>query len=380
MTPADGIAQIPAPAPALLACAVALLAVIAGAPRAARTPATASARALSGTARHPRPTPLEIARLVERLATIIASGTAPRTAWSAAAEATAPGPLQDLARAVGAGADPARAAGTLTGSPEIAALSAALEVCERTGAPLGPVLLTLADGLRDVADAALARRSAFAGPLATARILLALPLAGIGLGLLLGADPLGLLMHGDGLWLLASGTACTLGGWWWMHRLLRAARDESPGVDPSLVLDLVAGPLAAGSPLAHALATVGQALTSGPALASDPLAAPLERTARALAAGVGVRTALSPLPASLAPLRDAALVSDATGADLVGLLRSGARDARRGRARAAEAAAARLAVRLVLPTGVALLPAFVLLGIIPTVASLLDGSFAGVLG
>ena len=374
MTPADGIAQIPAPAPALLACAVALLAVIAGAPRAPRTPATASPRALPGTARHPRPTPLDIARLVERLATIIASGTAPRTAWSAAAEATAPGPLQDLARAVGAGADPARAAGTLTGSPEIAALSAALEVCERTGAPLGPVLLTLADGLRDVADAALARRSAFAGPLATARILLALPLAGIGLGLLLGADPLGLLMHGDGLWLLASGTACTLGGWWWMHRLLRAARDESPGVDPSLVLDLVAGPLAAGSPLAHALATVGQAL------ASDPLAAPLERTARALAAGVGVRTALSPLPASLAPLRDAALVSDATGADLVGLLRSGARDARRGRARTAEAAAARLAVRLVLPTGVALLPAFVLLGIIPTVASLLDGSFAGVLG
>ena len=374
MTPADGIAQIPAPAPALLACAVALLAVIAGAPRTPRTPAIASPRALPGTARHPRPTPLDIARLVERLATIIASGTAPRTAWSAAAEATAPGPLQDLARAVGAGADPARAAGTLTGSPEIAALSAALEVCERTGAPLGPVLLTLADGLRDVADAALARRSAFAGPLATARILLALPLAGIGLGLLLGADPLGLLLHGDGLWLLASGTACTLGGWWWMHRLLRAARDESPGVDPSLVLDLVAGPLAAGSPLAHALATVGQAL------ASDPLAAPLERTARALAAGVGVRTALSPLPASLAPLRDAALVSDATGADLVGLLRSGARDARRGRARAAEAAAARLAVRLVLPTGIALLPAFVLLGIIPTVASLLDGSFAGVLG
>ena len=374
MTPADGIAQIPAPAPALLACAIALLAVIAGAARAPRTPATASPRALPGTARHPRPTPLDIARLVERLATIIASGTAPRTAWSAAAEATAPGPLQDLARAVGAGADPSRAAGTLTGSPEIAALSAALEVCERTGAPLGPVLLTLADGLRDVADAALARRSAFAGPLATARILLALPLAGIGLGLLLGADPLGLLLHGDGLWLLASGTACTLGGWWWMHRLLRAARDESPGVDPSLVLDLVAGPLAAGSPLAHALATVGQAL------ASDPLAAPLERTARALAAGVGVRTALSPLPASLAPLRDAALVSDATGADLVGLLRSGARDARRGRARTAEAAAARLAVRLVLPTGVALLPAFVLLGIIPTVASLLDGSFAGVLG
>jgi tight adherence protein B len=38
--------------------------------------------------------------------------------------------------------------------------------------------------------------------------------------------------------------------------------------------------------------------------------------------------------------------------------------------------AAELAVRLVLPTGVALLPAFVALGIVPTVISLLGGTLA----
>ena len=42
--------------------------------------------------------------------------------------------------------------------------------------------------------------------------------------------------------------------------------------------------------------------------------------------------------------------------------------------------AAQLAVRLVLPTGLTLLPAFVALGIIPTVISLLGGTFSLTLG
>lgn len=351
----------------VVAAAVGLAALAVAAPPAARRE-----EARPRTPRGERtPGPLDVARLVERLATVVGSGVAARAAWVAVAEAMGPGALGDLARAVGAGAAPSRAAtGALARSPEVAALGAALSVCERTGAPLGPVLLTLADGMRDVADAALARRSAFAGPLSTARILLALPLAGIGLGLLLGAEPVAFLLRGGGRAVLTAGVLCTLTGWWWMRRLLRSAAGRaSHGIDPSLVLDLVAGPLTAGAPLAHALRSVAGAL--GP----DPLAAPLDRAGRALAAGSPARTALAPLPASLAPLRDAALVGERTGADLVGLLRSSARDARRGRAREAEAAAARLAVRLVLPTGIALLPAFVLLGIVPTVASLLGGSF-----
>lgn len=356
----------------LIAAALAGAALMGAAPTTAPRIGTRVRRAAR---RIPRPGPLDVARLVERLATVVISGIGPRRAWTAVADASEAGPLRDLARAVGAGAEPARAASAeLASSPEVAALGAALTVCERTGAPLGPVLLTLADGLRDVADAHLARRSAFAGPLSTARILQALPLAGMGLGFLLGADPLGLLLHGRGLALLAAGAACTGIGWWWMRRLLAAARGEhARGIDPSLVLDLVAGPLSAGAPPAHAVGTVAEAL------GEDPLGPPLHRSALALAAGVDARTALRPLPEPLAPLREAVLVGESTGADLVGLLRSGARDARRGRAREAEAAAARLAVRLVLPTGVALLPAFVLLGIIPTVASLLGGSFGGVL-
>lgn len=320
--------------------------------------------------------PLEVARLVERLATVVASGVAPRPAWTAVAATTPAGPLRDLAAAVGAGADPRSAAPPrLSAHREVAALGAALALCERTGAPTGPMLRTLAGALRDVADAALARRSALAGPAATARILLALPLAGVGLGMLLGADPIGRLTHGGGRVLLVVGIALTGLGWWWMRRLVRAAQGaDAHGVDPSIVLDLIAGPLAAGAPLALSLRAVAGAL------GADPAAPALERSGGSLAAGAPVRTALAGLPDALAPLQEAALVGESTGADLVGLLRSAAADARRGRARDAEAAAARLAVRLVLPTGLALLPAFVALGIIPTVASLVGGSLPQVLG
>lgn len=319
------------------------------------------------------PSDLDLAHLIERLATVVASGIAPRRAWTAVAEASDPGVLQDLSRAVGAGADPRVVApAALAHSGQIRALGAALDLCERTGAPTGPVLMTLADALRDVADAQAARRSAFAGPLATARILLALPLAGLGLGMLLGADPLGVLLHGSGLGLLAAGTALTAAGWWWMHRLIRSAQGtEAHGVDPSIVLDLVAGPLASGSPLARSMQAVGACL------GEDPSARQLGDAGTALAAGAPAAVALRALPAALAPLREAAMVGESTGADLAGLLRSCGRDARRGRARDAEAAAARLGVRLVLPTGTTLLPAFVLLGILPTVASLLGGSLGG---
>lgn len=335
----------------------------------------AAAPERSRSRRSARPGPLDVARLVERIATVVGSGVAPRAAWGAVATTTDAGPLRELARAVGAGADPRRAApARLAHSGEVAALGAALALCERTGAPAGPVLLTLADALRAVADAALARRSAFAGPVATARILLALPLLGIGLGMLLGADPLGLLLTGGGRLLGVLGATLTAAGWWWMRSLVRSAREEpaAGAVDASIMLDLVAGPLAAGAPLASALVAVADALEG------DDGASSLEHAGKALGAGAPVVIALAGMGPALAPLREAALVGETTGADLVGLLRSNAADARRGRARDAEAAAARLAVRLVLPTGVTLLPAFVLLGIVPTVASLLGGSFSQV--
>ncbi|GAA1483672.1 type II secretion system F family protein [Brachybacterium fresconis] len=335
--------------------------------------APASPQGARAQARRSGATPLEVARMVEQLATVIGSGASIRRAWGAVARSLPVGELRELARAAASGADPRRAApGRLHGSETIGSLGAALAVCERTGAPTAGMLQSLADALRDLHDASLARRTAFAGPRSTARILLVLPLAGLGLGMLLGGDPLRLLLASPaGNLLGALGIVLTAAGWWWMRRLIHQA-DPPRGshVDPSVVLELIAGALDSGLPLSRSVAAVAQALPAGPD------AQLLGRSAAALEAGLPAALAVDDLPPAFAPLGQSAVLAESAGADLSRVLRSAARDGRRGRARYAEVRAARLAVRLVLPTGITLLPAFVVLGIIPTVMSLLGGTFA----
>ncbi|GAA4522340.1 type II secretion system F family protein [Brachybacterium paraconglomeratum] len=317
--------------------------------------------------------PLEMARLVEQLATIISSGSGVRQAWSALASTLPKGDLQELSHAAASGMDPRRAATTrLQRSEMVSALGAALAVCARTGAPTAEMLQSLAEALRDLHDAAQARRSAFAGPRSTARILLVLPLAGLGLGMLLGGDPLRLLLVSPvGNLLGLTGLVLTVLGWWWMHHLIRRADPpREHRVDPSVGLELIAGALESGLPLPLAVAAVGDSLGSGPD------ASALTRLATALTAGVPAAHAARVLPPAWSALEQSAALAEGTGADLARVLRSSARDARRGHARDAEVLAAQLAVRLVLPTGLTLLPAFVALGIIPTVMSLLGGTFS----
>jgi tight adherence protein B len=336
-------------------------------------PVRATGPALSRRPARRKPGPLEMAHLVEQLATVLGSGAGLRQAWSALGRALPEGELRDLARSAATGADPRRAAGErLRRTEMVTSLSTALAVCERTGAPTAGMLQHLAGALRDLHDAAQSRRSAFAGPRSTARILLVLPLAGLGLGMLLGGDPLRLLLtSGAGNLLGATGLALTAIGWWWMRRLIhRADPPHRHQVDPSVQLELIAGALDSGLPLAHAVAAVGDALPAG-----DEATA-LQRFSAALAAGVPATLAGRALPPELSALSRSAVLTEDTGADLARVLRSAARDARRSRARDAEVLAAQLAVRLVLPTGLALLPAFVALGIIPTVMSLLGGTFA----
>ncbi|GAA1733790.1 type II secretion system F family protein [Brachybacterium phenoliresistens] len=361
------------PALVLAALLVLLLWVCAAAPAPVVAP-TAGTAPPPGRRGRSRPDALDVARMVERLATVLGSGVSMPEAWSSVARSLPPGELAEFSRRLAAGSTPRAAAGpALRGLGEVASLQAALDVCARTGAPASGVLLSLAQALRDLHDAQLARGSAFAGPRSTARILLVLPLAGIALGTLIGVDPVGVLLGTpSGRALLVIGCALTAAGWWWMHRLLRAASGRPRvEVDPSVVLELIAGPLVAGVPLAGAVRAVGEAIH--PTAAGARLCA----LAAALTAGVGPEAATRELGPSLAPLREAALLAHGSGADLAQILRSSAADSRRMLARGAEAAAARLAVRLVLPTGLTLLPAFVVLGIIPTLSSLLGGAFEG---
>lgn len=136
---------------------------------------------------------------------------------------------------------------------------------------------------------------------------------------------------------------------------------STPGdVEPALILDLVATAMAGGldprSAVGAAARSLGRRIdTSGDI---DAIIAAIE-------------PALSDR-AVAAELRSALTFSEATGAPAAEILNSRADDLRRRTVRRAEEAAGRLGVRIVLPLGTCILPAFIALGVMPVVLSLVD--------
>ncbi|HEY5518801.1 MAG TPA: type II secretion protein F, partial [Cellulomonas sp.] len=92
------------------------------------------------------------------------------------------------------------------------------------------VLERVAAGLATAAEVDGERRSALAGPRATARVLTGLPVLGVALGAAVGADPVGVLLGGGlGTVALMTGVALVLVGRWWIARLVRAAGRAGQG-------------------------------------------------------------------------------------------------------------------------------------------------------
>lgn len=107
-------------------------------------------------------------------------------------------------------------------------LPATFAVCTmsyRTGAPMAEVLDACAEGITESGEARSARDIALAGPLASARMLAALPVFGLALGFALGANPIGFLF-GTGLGRLAlvAGIGFEVAGVMWTVKLVREAR------------------------------------------------------------------------------------------------------------------------------------------------------------
>jgi len=282
------------------------------------------------------------AELVERLGVLLAAGLPVSAAWRHLA-AEDPGGLAarvagegDIAERLAAEAD---AAGTRS-------LAAAWRVAVVAGAPLAATLGALADSRRELAEAARERETALAGPRATSRIVLALPPLGVLLGALLGLDTLGVLLGRPVGWgCLVLGALLVATGRRWTARMLRRAAEGPPA--PGLALELVAIGLSAGMPPERALALAAEGLRRAGLDDGTPEA--LRHLAFARGAGV---------PAA-------------------GLLRHAARAARR-RARAdAARRAAELGTRLVLPLGLCVLPAFVLLGVVPAGLAIVSSTSLG---
>jgi pilus assembly protein TadC len=137
-------------------------------------------------------------------------------------------------------------------------------------------------------------------------------------------------------------------------------------VDLPFALDLLASALAAGAPPATATGAVGAAL-------NGPLGERLAQVGRALALGATPTTAwlaVRDVPGG-DRLADAAIRSADSGAGLARVFGRVATDLRANERHEQEATVQRASVLLVLPLGLCFLPAFVIGGLVPVVASTL---------
>lgn len=132
------------------------------------------------------------------------------------------------------------------------------------------------------------------------------------------------------------------------------------------VLDLLSLALRGGADLQSAVQQVA-AVTGG--RAGRELAA----VTAALAWGLDEEAAWGQAPAHWAPARRALALAATAGVPPAVLLTDAAADLRRDALAGIEVATARLAVRLVLPLGLAFLPAFLLTTVVPVVLALARG-------
>jgi tight adherence protein B len=228
-------------------------------------------------------------------------------------------------------------------------LAAAWQVATEAGASLAPTLNDFAASLRDLAQNERDARTALAGPGATARMIVLLPIVGVLFGLALGFDTLGTLFTTPpGIACLVGGVLLMLVSRWWTRRLLRGAKPSA--LTPGLGLELVAIAVAGGAALPRALATVELARQR---------------------CGIADDDADTAIAGVLA-------LSSRAGVPAVALLRSEATGARRLAKSEGERRSATLAITLMLPLGICVLPAFMLLGVAPLLISIISSTVGSI--
>ena len=190
-----------------------------------------------------------------------------------------------------------------------------------------------------------------------------------------GLRPVAAVGVGAGAWLFVGGQAgpvaalaATVVAWWVLARAeapsRRREREEVERTLPHLI-DLFAATLRAGAEPTAGLAQVCSAL---PGPAADRLAPVIDRSAWG-SSGVEAWQAILD-DDELAPLGRAMVRSQTSGASVVQTVERLADELARESLARAEDAARRVGVGAAVPLGVCLLPAFLLLGVVPTVASL----------
>lgn len=317
-----------------------------------------------------------VAAVTERLAVLLSAGVPAPTAWAhvgdrpvleAAAAAAADGRSVSeaiMAATRPAAAFPGSASASDGASPSASAvdaasdsapasaaawavLAAAWAVAAEAGAPLASSLHDLAAALRDEAQLRREVRTALAGPVASARLVMALPLIAVVFGALLGFDTASVLLGNP------IGLACgVVGGLllWAGHRwsLGLAARASASGADAGLELELLAIAMSGGASIDRARDVVRRSVQASGLPGRDRAASD-----------------------------DVIALAARAGAPVAELLRAEAFRLRRVARAEGAARAAALGVRLMLPLGACVLPAFILLGVVPLLISVVSVTLGG---
>ena len=292
-----------------------------------------------------------VAAMVQRLAVLLAAGVTPAAAWGYLEETRV---VTAVAHRAARGTPVATAlVAALPDVPEPErpawrALAAAWFAATEAGAPRASSLREFAASLRALADAQREISVALSAPIATARLVMVLPAVGVLFGLVLGFDTLGILFTTvPGLACLVLGCLLLALAFAWNRRLVASARPRE--LAPGLRFELMAIAVSGGTSLERATGSVRRALE---------------------AAGVD---AVGDLPAVDAVLD----LSRRAGVPAGDLLRSEAEEARRSARATAAAAASVLGVKLMLPLGLCILPAFMLLGVAPLLLAVITSTVSG---
>ena len=172
---------------------------------------------------------IDLARTLDALASLEAelqSGQAPSAALVRAAGVPAMWPSALAALAIGGDVTEALRADARD-SPVLGQLAACWEVASHTGSGLGQAVAMLAESTRTRDELAATLNAELAGPRATTRVLVLLPVLGMLLGFGLGADPLGWLLGSSiGLMCATGGVLLTAAGWLWSRQLVRRVEGQ----------------------------------------------------------------------------------------------------------------------------------------------------------
>ena len=273
------------------------------------------------------------------------------------------------------GLDWVEAAGVLVGPARDSRVAAdaerATRLAMRAGVPLADVLDTLALLEAQREEAEIARDVAAAGPRASARTLMWLPVAGLALGIIVDSRVLGVLASGLGVALLVIAGLLTWAGRHWLGVLVASAQSDEPGIELVTVCALLSASVRAGLDVTGALAITGEVWHHQGADETG-----LQEVAYHLRRGEGWGEAWTACSPALMPLERALRPAWEKGASPVAALDALAQSTLARRKAAALTAAAELGVRMTLPLTLCLLPAFIVIGVVPLIAAI----GAGVVG